>query len=728
MSVRFDEKNKVFHLDTPNSSYIFGLFKNRFLVHMHYGKKVTGNFAVEDAYRYVHRGYRLMTECNGEFYSEETMPLEYPCRGGSDTREPAFCAEYEDGVRITEPLFKGYKITKGKPKLAGLPAAYVEDESEADTLEIELEDAEAGTKIFLMYTVYNTCDIITRSVKVVNSGSKKTAVSKIMSMSIDFFDSKFDFIHLHGAWARERNIQRVSLMNGIQKVDSKRGASSHQHNPFFALASKNADEFSGDVYGFGLVYSGNFSAGTEVNHDGSLRAYMGINDYDFKWTLNPGEEFQAPEVVMSYSDSGFNKMSQQFHYLVRKRICRGKFRDTARPILINNWEATYFDFNEEKIINIAKTAKELGVELMVLDDGWFGKRDSDNCSLGDWYADKNKLPGGIESLAEKINNLGMKFGLWFEPEMISPDSDLYRSHPDWALHQADRKQTLGRHQLTLDLSRDDVCEYIIGFMTDILTKAPISYVKWDMNRSMSDAGSSLLPPELQQETAHRYMLGLYRILETLTNDFPDVLFEGCAGGGGRFDLGMFYYYPQFWTSDDTDAVERMYIQYGTSMLYPTSVMGAHVSAVPNHQVSRTTSIETRGNVAMLGRFGYELDLAKLTDEEKEAVRTQIKFYKKWGQVIHTADLYRLESPFESNHMAMEFVSEDKKYVILMYTSVMGNPNFELDKVCLKGIEPDAEYRNIQTGKTYKGDLLSNIGITMQNEGDITSEYVIFEKI
>lgn len=728
MAIRFDEKNKVFHLDTPNTSYLIGLYKEKFLVHLHYGKKVAGDFAVEDAYTYPQMGYHLQTPAGDETYSEDSIPMEYPAVSGSDLRIPAFTAKYSDGGRKTEFSYVGCKITKGKPKLNGLPAAYTENDDEADTLEIELEDKVTGLRVILMYNVYNTCDIITRSVKAVNNGNEKIEITKIMSMSMDFFSADYDFVHFHGSWANERHIERIPLIHGNIKIDSIRGASSHQHNPFFMIAGKNADEFIGDAYGFGLVYSGNFVAGAEVNEDNSLRAYIGINDYDFNWTLNGGEEFQAPEVVMTYSDSGFNKMSQQFHYLVRKRICRGKFRDTQRPVLINNWEATYFDFNEEKIVNIAKTAQELGVELMVLDDGWFGKRNGDTCSLGDWYADKEKLPNGMESLAEKINDMGMKFGLWFEPEMISPDSDLYRAHPDWCIREPRREPTLGRNQLVLDLTRDDVCEYIIGFMSDILTKAPVSYVKWDMNRSMSDIYSSKLPAERQQETAHRYMLGLYKVLETLTTSFPDVLFEGCAGGGGRFDLGMFYYYPQFWTSDDSDAVQRMYIQYGTSMLYPSSVMGAHVSAVPNHQVGRTTPIETRGNVALLGRFGYELDLAKLSDEEKETVRNQIKFYKKWGQIIHTSDMYRLKSPFETNHMSMEFVSEDKKYVIIMYSSIMGNPNKETDKLYLKGLDEDAYYKNTETGRVYNGSLLANIGITMINKGDFTSEFIIFERV
>lgn len=725
MSICYDEINKIFNLSTPNTSYLFGLFDNKVLTHIYYGKRIESDFEIKDVYNYENRAfspvYDGIADCD--------LPLEFPCYGSPDLRIPAFHARYKDGSTVTKLEYNGHKIAAGKPKLSGLPASYIESDSEADTLYIELADDVTGIKVVLMYTVYNDRDIITRSVKVINNGKDDVELLRIMSMSLDITDAKeYDFIHLPGAWARERHIERRSVINGGIYIDSKRGASSHHHNPFICIADKNTTEYSGEAYGFALVYSGNFTAGVEMNSEDIMRAYMGINDFNFRWNLEPGEEFQAPEVIMTYSPCGINKMSQNFHSLVRNRLVRGKYRDAQRPVLINNWEATYFDFNEEKIVNIAKTAKELGVELMVLDDGWFGKRNSDNCSLGDWVVDKNKLPNGIEALAKRINDMGMKFGLWFEPEMVSPDSDLYRKHPEWAMQVKGRKSSLGRNQLILDLSRSDVCDYIIGFMTDILNNAPISYIKWDMNRNMSEAGSLLLPAKKQQEFSHRYMLGLYRVLETLTTRFPDVLFEGCSGGGGRFDLGMFYYYPQFWTSDDTDAGERMYIQYGTSLLYPTSTMGAHVSAVPNHQVHRVTSIETRGNIAMMGRFGYELDLATLSDNEKAIVREQIKTYKKWGQVIHTSDMYRLKSPFDTNHFAVEFVSEDKKHIIVIYGNILGEPNARVDRLKLKGIERNAKYQLLDSDKIYGGDVLESIGIPMKNEGDFTSTMMIFERV
>lgn len=728
MSIKFDEVNRVFNLSTPNTTYLCGILRERFLLHIYYGKKVKTDVNISDLVEIQSKGFSVTDEkVDSILISKDTMQLEYSASGTTDLRICPFCARYNDGSVATDFKFFDYKITTGKPKLEGLPCCYVENESEADTLEIFLIDEVKHLKVVLSYTVYNDRDIITRSVKVFNESKENVELLKVMSLNLDMFDQDYDFVSLKGSWLRERYIQKTPVIMGNISIGSRRGASSHMHNPFFALSRKNANEDLGDVYGFGFVYSGNFVAGVEANSWGTTRAYMGINDCNFKWILKPNESFQAPEVVMTYSDCGFNKMSQNFHDLVRERICRGKFKKTQRPVLINNWEATYFDFNEEKIINIAKCAKDLGVELMVLDDGWFGKRNNDKTSLGDWYPNKDKLPNGINGLAEKIKKLGLEFGLWFEPEMVSPDSDLYRSHPDWILHIEGRTPTLGRYQYVLDLSRKDVCNYIIQFMTESLSSSPISYVKWDMNRYMSEVGSSKLPPENQQEVAHRYMLGLYYILETLTARFPDVLFEGCSGGGGRFDLGMLYYYPQFWTSDNSDAVERMYIQYGTSMIYPSSVMSAHVSAIPNHQVNRVTPIETRGNIAMIGRFGYELDINKLSDEEKEIIKKQINTYKKWGEVIHNADMYRLMSPFDTNNFAMEFLSKDKKYIVVVFGSILGIPQAKNERLYFRGLDMDSKYKNIESGIVYGGDVLSNIGFTMKNKGDFTSEMLIFER-
>ncbi|MBQ4160123.1 MAG: alpha-galactosidase, partial [Clostridia bacterium] len=525
---------------------------------------------------------------------------------------------------------------------------------------------------------------------------------------------------------KERHIVKTKLTTGNFGIDSKRGASGHIHNPFIALVGKDANEQQGEVYGFSLVYSGNHTAQVYVDDMEFSRVQLGINPFNFSWKLAPGEAFQAPEAVMVYSDAGLGKMSRTYHKLYRERLVRGKYRDIERPVLLNNWEATYFNFTEEKIIEIAKKAKSVGVELMVLDDGWFGVRNNDHSGLGDWFVNTNKLPNGIVGLAKKINDIGLKFGLWFEPEMVSPDSDLYRAHPDWCIHVPGRGRSLGRNQCILDLTRTEVRAYILSFMRKHLGEAAISYIKWDMNRSMSEPYSSSLPPEKQGEFSHRYMLGVYEILETLTTEFPDVLFEGCSGGGGRFDAGMLHYFPQYWTSDDSDAIERLYIQHGTSMVYPFSTMGAHVSAVPNHQVHRVTPIETRGDVALPGQYGFELDLNKLSDEEIETVKAQIVRYKKLGSILHRGDLYRLASPFENRHCAWGFESEDKDTIVLIQCSITGRPHSALYRITLPMAQEGATYKT-EDGTVYAGDYLKNHGIQFVDSKDFVTKVIVFEK-
>lgn len=717
MAVTYYNEEKVFHLQTKNNSYIMHIWRGKYLAHVYWGKKIKtpdmGNALIN---RFI--GFSPATD--NEDYTLDFICQEYPTGCGTDYRMPAISALYDDGSRTVELVYDSYRITKGKPKLQGLPATYTESDDEAETLEITLKDKVKGLKVVLMYTAFNDIDVITRSVKVVNESDSDIILEKVMSGSIDFETSDYDFIALHGGWGKERHMERTPLRHGVQSIESRRGASSHQLNPFFAMASKNSNEEYGDVYGFNLVYSGNYNGGVEVDQIEKARAWMGINDYDFSWKLEGGEEFQAPELVMVYSDKGFGEMSRTFHRLYRKRLVRGRYRDEVRPILVNNWEATYFEFDEEKILGLAKEAKNLGIELMVLDDGWFGKRNSDNCSLGDWYVNKDKLPNGINSLAERVNEIGIKFGLWFEPEMVSPDSDLYRAHPDWCIHVPDRVRTECRHQLTLDLSRKEVCDYIVETVCSILKEADISYVKWDMNRHMSELGSAGITNDRQKEMPHRYMLGLYDVLERIVTANPDVLFESCSGGGGRFDPGMLYYMPQVWTSDDTDAVERLFIQYGTSLVYPVSAMGAHVSAVPNHQANRVTSLKMRGDVAMSGNFGYELDLMKLTEEEKAEVRQQVEQYKDLRTFIQHGDMYRLKSPFEGNDVAWQFISEDKNDIFAAYFRILCKVNGGIFRMKFTALDEGALYEIVGEGKTYSGDELMNIGLVVDMWGDFTS--------
>ncbi len=727
MNIKYNIKNQTFNIMTENSSYVLGVLKDKYLINLYYGKKIEHFYDenILDSLPTVGTATFSANDAGdmGNELSTNNLPCEYPTYGSADYGTPAFHAVYGNGSAITKFEYVSHNIFSGKKPLVGLPASYAETDSEALTLEIILRDSETDILAILSYTIFEGYDVICRNVKIVNNGAETIDIKSALSQSAYLFDKDFEFVHLSGAWARERHIEKMPLTRATVSVDSKRTASSHFHSPFMALARPNATEDEGEVYGFSLCYSGNFIAQAEVNTYDIVRINMGINPFGFNWKLGAGDEFQTPEVISVYSANGFGKMSRCYHKFYRKHLCRGVWRDKERPVLINNWEATYFNFNEEKILNIAKKAKEAGIELMVLDDGWFGKRDSDNCSLGDWVCDKNKLPDGLNSLAEKIENMGMKFGLWFEPEMVSPDSDLYRKHPDWCIHSYNRSRTRSRNQLVLDLSRADVRDYIVKSVCDVLASAPISYVKWDMNRNITEIGSAELPPEKQQELPHRYMLGLYEVLERITSAFPDVLFEGCSGGGGRFDAGMLAYFPQYWTSDDTDGVERMYIQYGTSMVMPSITMGAHVSAVPNHQINRITPLKTRGDIAMAGQFGYELDLATLSEEEFEEVKEQVKKYKEIREVVHKGEMYRLKSPFEENNCAWMFVSEDKTEAIFTFATIKAVPNGGKTVVKFRGLDASVMYTNIEDGKTYSGDYLMNAGLSFRDDVDFKTEMV-----
>ena len=713
MSIVFHEKNRTFHLFNDKISYIMAVLPNGQMGQLYFGKRIHQR---ED-YSYL---LEMMARPMGSyvFENDRTLSLEhvkqeYGVYGSTDYRCPAVEILQENGSRISDFCYKSHTVSGGKPKLKGLPATYTESDSEAETLTLVLEDKVTGIELELLYTLFAGSGIIARSARFLNCGKKPVHLLKAMSLCMDLPDHDYDWIQFSGAWARERYPKKRRLETGIQSVGSMRGHSSHEHNPFVILKRPTADEFQGEVIGFSLIYSGNFLAQAEVDTHDTTRVLLGINPEWFDWKLEPGEEFQTPEAVMVYTDRGMNDMSQTFHRLFQKRLARGYWRDRERPILINNWEATYFDFTEERIVEIAKKAKEQGIELFVLDDGWFGKRISERAGLGDWKANPERLPEGITGLAQKIEALGMKFGLWFEPEMVNKDSDLYREHPDWILSVPERRQSQGRYQYVLDFSRKEVVDYIYDRMAEILGSGKVSYVKWDMNRSITECWSAALPADRQGEVFHRYILGVYDLYDRLNTAFPEVLFESCASGGGRFDPGLLYYAPQGWASDDTDAAERLKIQYGTSYCYPISSIGAHVSASPNHQIMRSTPLYTRANVACFGTFGYELDLNRLTAEEQEEVKRQTAFMKKYRSVLQFGSFYRLESPFEGNVTAWMSVSGDRKTAVVGWYRTLNGINMGYTRVKLRGLEPDSVYRVSADGVLrgeYYGDELMNVGL------------------
>lgn len=712
MSIKFNQERNTFHLQAKDISYVMEIVSTGHLLHLYWGKKINTELDLRSLLPAGLRKGHLKSEKANNF-SLDNIPQEYPAYGHTDFRQPAYQIKLEDGSTVSNLKYISHQIKKGKDKLEGLPATYVEDDNEADSLIVVLYDEKAKLKVELSYTVFKDYNVITRSARLINESKKNINIKRAFSAGVDFADFNFDLITSSGHWSRENHLNRRRLFPGIQSVESTRGASSAQHNPFLVLARPDVTEDQGEVYGFSLVYSGNFWAGVQVNTFEQTRALIGINPFDFNWLLKPGEGFQTPEVVMVYSDQGLNKMSQIYHKIYRERLVRGRYRDQNRPILVNNWEATYFDFDEEKLLEIAKEGKKLGLELFVLDDGWFGNRNDDTSSLGDWFVDRSKLPNGLDSLVKKINGLGLRFGLWFEPEMVSPESKLYMKHPDWCIHVKGRSRSQARSQLILDLSRREVRERILKMLTDILENTNISYVKWDMNRNMTEIGSAGLSAERQRELPHRYILGLYEMLETLRIKFPEILFESCASGGGRFDPGMLYYMPQTWTSDNTDAVERLKIQYGTSLIYPLSSICAHVSAVPNHQVSRITPLKTRADVACFANFAYELDLTKLSDQEKEEIKMQVRYYKEIRQLIQQGNFYRLLSPFEGNNdTAWMVVSKNREEAIAAFYKVLAEPNPSYRRLKLKGLKEDGIYRLKNSKKLYGGDELMYAGLNL----------------
>lgn len=722
--ITFLADKKTFFLQAGDSTYAIKILDYGYPLHLYWGPTIAPQ-DLDKLLVFRDRAFSPNPVIEDRTVSLDTQPLEYPVYGTSDYRTPALeVFQPVDGSRILDLRYQSHRIAAGKPALEGLPATFVNKAEDAATLTLVLEDKKLGLQMELLYTVFAKYPVITRSARLVNQGAQSLNVRRALSSSVDFSSSYggYKFLQLSGAWARERDVIVSPLRPGVQSVDGKRGTSSHQQNPFFALTELGANEEHGQVFGFNLVYSGNFLASVEMDSHNALRAQIGINPFDFDWQLDSGSSFQTPEAVLVFSPNGIGGMSRDLHRFYRSHLLRGEWKDKPRPILVNNWEATYFDFNADKLERIAQAGAEIGLELFVLDDGWFGRRDDDRTSLGDWVVDRKKLPGGLEDLGARINKQGMQFGLWFEPEMISRESDLYRAHPDWCLHVPNRVRSEGRTQLILDVSRVEVREELKRSIGAILRAAPITYVKWDMNRHMTEIGSAALPANRQQETAHRFALGLYELMEYFTTEFPHILFEGCSGGGGRFDPGILYYMPQIWTSDNSDAISRLRIQYGTSLAYPMSALSAHVSVVPNHQIGRVTPFRTRGEVAFTGTFGYELDLSQLSAEDKEEARRQVALYKQVRPLLMNGDLYRLKSPFTSNESAWVVVAADQGEALATQVTILAQPNPSIDFLPLRGLDPKRKYKVAGTDAVYGGDLLMNVGLPVQvPTGDFFSQ-------
>lgn len=782
MGIFYHEKENLFQILTPNTEYCIGIADGSYVGHVYYGKRM------ED----IRCSYLLRTGeapfvpsvNEGEKGSfTDNFPYEYSTWGVGDYRESCLIVRNSDGYRGCELMYDSYRIFDGKPELPGLPATFCKDEcvrhvqqevlecpeegikreaqrgqetekqrerqaqaaevptgvgrtaevpvGAGQTLEIVCRDAVIGLKVILRYSVFDDSDAIMRSVELQNESEKPLYVEKVLSASMDMDAQDYELLTLNGSWARERHMERSPLSYGKHGVSSVRGISSHQEQPFLAVLGRHADQDQGEVYAMHFVYSGNFLAQVQKSQFDSLRMVMGIHPEGFEWVLEPGASFTAPEVICVYSSEGLGQMTHTFHELYRNHLIRSPYLHRERPVLINNWEATYFDFDTDKLLSIAREAKKRGIEMLVMDDGWFGHRDRPEGSLGDWVVNEQKLRGGLQFLGEELDKMGMRFGIWFEPEMISPNSNLYRSHPDWAIQIPERKPTLSRAQYVLDLSRQDVLDAVYEAVASVIRSANISYVKWDMNRQLTDVGSLLLDAAHQGELYHRYILGVYAFQERLTEEFPELLLENCSSGGARFDPGMLFYSPQIWCSDNTDAVERLAIQEGTALLYPLSTIGAHVSDCPNHLVGRRTPFETRGHVALAGTFGYELDITKIAEEEREQIPEQIQQYHTYQPLIREGDYYRIAS-WTENHTydCWQVVSKEKEEALVTFVQVRARANVHSRRIRLKGLNPAAEYRLVrdekETGEVYSGRLLMQGGILIpEASGDAVSHLYHF---
>jgi len=740
MSILYHEKEKVFQLNTPNTTYCIGLLGRRqYPIHLYYGEKldsIDGIWSLANAPGAPEKGDEN-TKDELSFY--DCNYFEFPADGLGDFRESCVSIRDEKGHYALDAPVVDYSIQDGKLPLPGMPATFG-DNREVSSLVLYCKDAVSGIEVQVKYSAFSDVDVITRSIEIVNNGKESVYVDKALSLTFDMDNKEFDILSLPGSWGREKHMNRRKLGYGSYRTEGLKGGNCHQEHPFMGLLSPDADETKGEVYGFHFVYSGNFLAQASIHQFDQVRVAMGIHPQGFCWKLGVGESFHTPEVVCVYSNQGIGHMSRTLHDLYRKHLIRSPYLHKERPILINNWEGTYFDFNEEKIIAIAKEAHALGIEMLVLDDGWFGNRFDDNRALGDWYVNTDKLKGGMEYLVSEVNKLGMKFGLWFEPEMVCPDSDLYRAHPDWAIQIPGRVGKRARNQYVLDITRDEVRDAVMQQVFQVLHSANIEYVKWDMNRPLSDLGSSALPADRQGELYHRYVLALYDMQERLLQEFPNLLLENCSSGGGRFDPAMLYYSPQIWTSDDTDAIERLMIQEGTALLYPLASMGAHVSVCPNHTVGRVTPLKTRGNVALTGTFGYELDTTKFSEEDRTQVPRQIEMYHQYHEIIREGDYYRVAS-FGKNHLfdCYQVNTKDKSKSLVFYVQGMNEPNKKPFHVKLQGLKEDTSYvvyevdttkeqLTVNTGQTYSSEVLMKAGFSINRLwGDFGSTVYYLEE-
>lgn len=747
--ITYNDESKCFTLQMEHSTYIMGLAgaaigpmtgagraglmdtvqQKEYLGHVYYGKKVrsaVGRTLLRE------KEYSYMDGKPGDKCTfMDGFPFEYSFGGTGDFRPNSLEVKNADGFMGCELTYRSHRIFDGKKKLESLPATFGK-ETETKTLEIELLDEATGLVVTLSYSIFRGLDVVARSVRVENAGEQEVFLEKVLSACIELPWENREIVTLSGSWARERSIDRRPIGHGRVEIGSKRGISSHQEHPFLAVCSEDAGENRGEVLGMSFVYSGGFKAEVERTQHDMLRVGMGVSDYDFSWKLGPGEAFQAPEVLLVYSSEGFGGMSRTFHDLFRTHLIRSPYLHKKRPVLINNWEATYFDFNLEKLLQIARVAKSAGIEMLVMDDGWFGYRSSDNSSLGDWTVNEEKLPGGMKALADAVNEIGLELGVWFEPEMVCPDSELYRAHPDWALAIPGRKASECRSQFVLDLTRPEIVDYVAESVAKVLRSANIRYVKWDMNRPLTDLGSLTTAGG---EILHRYMLGVYELQERILSEFPDLLLENCSSGGARFDPGMLYYSPQIWCSDDTDAIERLSIQEGTTLIYPASCMGAHVSICPNHLVGRTTPLTTRGIVALAGTFGYELDITRFSEEEVAEVREQVKLYHAYNDLVREGDLFRISSmsslskgSTERPSYAWLHVAKDRSEALLSYVQVRGGANLRSEVLYLAGLDPDTEYC-LPDGRRFGGDELMQVGfVTDKIWGDGAGTLYHFKKV